>query len=586
MAATSYLTPTQRYAAGALFGLALNQAHFHQTHPLGLSTDDFPSDSDRTPSKLEISDDPNLWVHEHHALLRPVFNRYLDIDPAAWSGLEETAVSSSVSRHVGPLLRLLSEESGDDYSERSDKELALSGAVDAMVLSMESNSESLMSRREKLREYEHQCREKFLTSDVEPNSEKLHMQLDTKEETGTPFHDCEEPHQGSIHSNIDESPIEVVMMLSNPRKVAVLYELLCACLSDLCENNKKHGRRRKGYDARHRVTLRLLATWLDIKWSKMEAIETIVASSAMAFIKEQESSKQGTQSKENKGDKWKKGCIIGAAALTGGTLMAITGGLAAPAIAAGLGALAPTLGTLIPVIGASGFAAAATAAGHVAVAASFGAAGAGLSGTKMARRVGGVDEFEFKVIGENHNQGLLGVEIMISGFVFEDEDFIRPWEGMNDNLERSDKAGKLLAEVLLGGLQGNRPVTLVGYSLGARVIFKCLECLAETRNSAELVERVVLLGAPIAIRDEKWETVRKMVAGRFINAYSSNDWMLGIAFRASLLSQGLAGIQPVDIPGIQNVNVTDHVEGHSSYLWATQPVLDELQLDSYYPVLT
>lgn len=31
---------------------------------------------------------------------------------------------------------------------------------------------------------------------------------------------------------------------------------------------------------------------------------------------------------------------------------------------------------------------------------------------------------------------LLGVEIMISGFVFEDEDFIRPWEGMNDNLER------------------------------------------------------------------------------------------------------------------------------------------------------
>jgi hypothetical protein len=51
-------------------------------------------------------------------------------------------------------------------------------------------------------------------------------------------------------------------------------------------------------------------------------------------------------------------------------------GLAAPAIAAGLSALAPTLGTLIPVIGASGFAAAASAAGtvagSVAVAASFG----------------------------------------------------------------------------------------------------------------------------------------------------------------------------------------------------------------------
>ncbi|MED6181364.1 hypothetical protein PIB30_118547 [Stylosanthes scabra] len=151
-------------------------------------------------------------------------------------------------------------------------------------------------------------------------------------------------------------------------------------------------------------------------------------------------------------------------------------------------------------------------------------------------------------------------------------------------IDRSDKAGKLLAEVLLGGLQGNRPVTLVGYSLGARVIYKCLECLAETESSAELIERVVLLGAPIPIKDENWEAAREMVSGRFVNAYSRNDWMLGVAFRASLLSQGLAGIQPVDIPGIQNVDVTDLIDGHSSYLWATQKILDQLELDSYYPV--
>ncbi|KAL2988192.1 hypothetical protein AAZX31_11G072400 [Glycine max] len=69
------------------------------------------------------------------------------------------------------------------------------------------------------------------------------------------------------------------------RKVTVLYELLSACLSDLGENNKKFSRRRKGYDAQQRVTLRLLATWLDIKWAKMEAIETIGASSAMVLLK-------------------------------------------------------------------------------------------------------------------------------------------------------------------------------------------------------------------------------------------------------------------------------------------------------------
>ena len=50
--------------------------------------------------------------------------------------------------------------------------------------------------------------------------------------------------------------------------------------------------------------------------------------------------------------------------------MAIAGGLATPA---GIGAMAPTLGTMIHVSGASGFAAAASAAGTVAFAASFGA---------------------------------------------------------------------------------------------------------------------------------------------------------------------------------------------------------------------
>ncbi|KAJ0041184.1 hypothetical protein Pint_28403 [Pistacia integerrima] len=149
---------------------------------------------------------------------------------------------------------------------------------------------------------------------------------------------------------------------------------------------------------------------------------------------------------------------------------------------------------------------------------------------------------------------------------------------------RSDKAGRLLAEVLLKGLQGNRPVTLIGYSLGARVIFKCLEYLAETERNAGIVERVVLLGAPISIKDQNWEAVRKMVAGRFVNAYSTNDWMLGLSFRASLFSQGLAGIQAIDVPGIENVDVTHLIEGHSSYLWATQQILDRLELDTYYPV--
>lgn len=30
----------------------------------------------------------------------------------------------------------------------------------------------------------------------------------------------------------------------------------------------------------------------------------------------------------------------------------------------------------------------------------------------------------------------LAVGILVSGLVFEDEDFTRPWEGQNENLER------------------------------------------------------------------------------------------------------------------------------------------------------
>jgi len=46
---------------------------------------------------------------------------------------------------------------------------------------------------------------------------------------------------------------------------------------------------------------------------------------------------------------------------------------------------------------------------------------------------------------------------------------------------RSDKAGRILADALINRVQGERPVTLIGYSLGSRVIYACLKSLAERR---------------------------------------------------------------------------------------------------------
>ncbi|XP_062205665.1 uncharacterized protein LOC133907608 [Phragmites australis] len=607
--AASALSQTQRYAAGALLALALRQAQIHQSVLLGShGLDDEPHPD---PASAAEPDARDLWTHDSRGLLRPVL-RFLEIDPKAWAGVEKTAASSDPKHHIGAFLRKVFEDDEDDdekaRSERSDQELALAKAVDAMAMGLEN--------------------------DVFGSSEDL------KPESGS----SDDPGSASRAKDY--------------RKMAVLYMLLSACVADvnMAEEGMGSPRIRKGYDARHRVALRLLATWLDVKWIKMEAVEIMVACSAMAAAKEEEQSRENL-SPSSRWHNWKRGGIIGAAALTGGTLMAISGGLAAPAIAAGITALAPTLHTLVPIIGASGFAAIATAAGHtagsVAVAASFGAAGAGLTGAKMATRIGNVKEFEFKTIGDNHNQGRLAVGIFISGFAFTEEDYSKPWEGWKTNLERyilqweskhiiavstaiqdwlasrfamelmregamqtvlsgiisafawpatlvtaadfidskwsvaidrSDKAGKMLADVLLKGLQGSRPVTLVGFSLGARVVFKCLQELAQSGNNEGIVERAVLIGAPVSVKGELWEPARKMVAGRFVNVYSTNDWILGVTFRASLLTQGLAGIQAVHVPGIENVDVTERVVGHSSYLSLLQQILDQLELNTYYPV--
>jgi Protein of unknown function (DUF726) len=57
-----------------------------------------------------------------------------------------------------------------------------------------------------------------------------------------------------------------------------------------------------------------------------------------------------------------------------------------------------------------------------------------------------------------------------------------------------------------------------------RVIYECLLELAKA-NRAGLVENVFLLGAPVSVPDTDWASLRSVVADRFVNAYSSKDWV-------------------------------------------------------------
>lgn len=130
---------------------------------------------------------------------------------------------------------------------------------------------------------------------------------------------------------------------------------------------------------------------------------------------------------------------------------------------------------------------------------------------------------------------------------------------------RSEKAGKILADALINKVQGERPVTLIGYSLGARVIYSCLRTLAE-RRAFGLVEDVVFIGAPIPSDRNHWQTMRSVVSGRMFNVYSENDYILGFLYRATSMQLGIAGLQEIrDIEGVVNLDLSEEVQGHLRY---------------------
>ncbi|KXS14054.1 DUF726-domain-containing protein, partial [Gonapodya prolifera JEL478] len=134
-------------------------------------------------------------------------------------------------------------------------------------------------------------------------------------------------------------------------------------------------------------------------------------------------------------------------------------------------------------------------------------------------------------------------------------------------LEKGKKAGLLLADALIARTQGGRPVTLIGSSIGGRVVFYCLLELAE-RGHFDLVEDVFIFGAPVMATRHEWEKCRLAASGRFVNGFYEDDWILGLVYRSASLIRlrNIAGLVPVlDVPLIENIDVSDIVSGHLEY---------------------
>lgn len=166
-------------------------------------------------------------------------------------------------------LMILSEDGIETSSVSRDQELALSKAVDVMVMSLDS-AVSSEATKEKQEEYERDCREKTNTvKAVPPIPEVVDASAESIQLTDSKMSSGREESLNESGCSRDERSKVGGMSISYQRKMTILFELISACLADIPEDDKKQSPVRKGYDARHRVALRLLATWLDVKWNKV-----------------------------------------------------------------------------------------------------------------------------------------------------------------------------------------------------------------------------------------------------------------------------------------------------------------------------
>jgi hypothetical protein len=135
----------------------------------------------------------------------------------------------------------------------------------------------------------------------------------------------------------------------------------------------------------------------------------------------------------------------------------------------------------------------------------------------------------------------------------------------NVALARADMVGVVLADALGKGALGRRPVCLVGYSLGARVVYSCLQELA-ARRQFDIVESVALMGGPCPSDERLWRVMRTVVSGRLVNVYSKRDLLLALVYRVLGVQWGISGIQEIKgVKGVENLDVTALVSAHTQY---------------------
>ncbi|KAI1873678.1 uncharacterized protein JN550_002947 [Neoarthrinium moseri] len=141
---------------------------------------------------------------------------------------------------------------------------------------------------------------------------------------------------------------------------------------------------------------------------------------------------------------------------------------------------------------------------------------------------------------------------------------------------RAEKLGQVLGDAIVNKVAGERPVSLIGYGLGARAIYVALMHLAEKRCHG-YVENAVLMGAPCPSMVTAWASMRGVVTGRLVNVYSKNDSLLAFGMRELNYTEGLAGLEKiVGVAGVENFDVSKIVSAHLRYQHLVGPILKKI----------
>ena len=150
-------------------------------------------------------------------------------------------------------------------------------------------------------------------------------------------------------------------------------------------------------------------------------------------------------------------------------------------------------------------------------------------------------------------------------------------------INKANKSGKILANLLKQGYFGRRPITLISFSVGCNVIYHCLKELIRIKNDENevceieiesIIDNVIMLGAPCSADVKEWSNFRKIVGDRIINCYATNDWILRFIFRAtSWENLSVAGLQGIKVDGVENINLSNVITGHHEYYDKTPFIL-------------